>query len=169
MPVNIPETMKKLDRFHYLTVTEAVKELLACCGSPVWATSVAYARPFASEAHLLSVGTEVAEHLDWPEILAALAAHPRIGESNAGADRESRWSREEQSGVTGEFARANRTYEEKFGHIYLVCATGRTGPDLMADLVRRLDNDAAAERLIVRRELAKIVDVRLRKLLALVP
>lgn len=155
-----------LDRFHALPADQAINELMACCASRDWASRVAAARPYPSEADLLDQASELAERLEWTEILRALAAHPRIGERKAGDDRDARWSRQEQSGVSGDFEAANRAYEQKFGHVYLVCATGRGGEELREDLRERLDNDPDRERKVVARELSEIVKIRLRKLLS---
>jgi 2-oxo-4-hydroxy-4-carboxy-5-ureidoimidazoline decarboxylase len=106
---------------------------------------------------------------DWRE---AFAHHPRIGES-AAADGEARmraaWSQEEQAGVTGSgrtaFAAANRAYEARFGHIYLVCASGRSGQELLDDLTARLGHDAATELRVAAGEQRRIMQLRLQKLL----
>ncbi|NUS08957.1 MAG: 2-oxo-4-hydroxy-4-carboxy-5-ureidoimidazoline decarboxylase, partial [Nonomuraea sp.] len=107
--------------------------------------------------------------LEWPDVLEALSAHPRIGERAAGEGRESRWSRQEQSGVPDDLraalAAGNRAYEQRFGHVYLVCATGLSGSELLARLRARLGNDEETERGVVRDELAKITRLRLGKLM----
>ncbi|AWS41994.1 2-oxo-4-hydroxy-4-carboxy-5-ureidoimidazoline decarboxylase [Streptosporangium sp. 'caverna'] len=86
--------------------------------------------------------------------------------------RESGWSRQEQSGVGAagrevleELAEGNRAYEERFGHVYLVCATGLSAEEMLARLRERLGNNEEAERDVVRAELAKITRLRLAKLL----
>jgi 2-oxo-4-hydroxy-4-carboxy-5-ureidoimidazoline decarboxylase len=98
----------------------------------------------------------------------ALAGHPRIGERH-GADGR---SRREQAGVHGAdpatiraLADGNEEYERRFGHIYLVCATGRSAGELLALLRERLSNDPGTEWEVVRRELAKINRIRLTRLL----
>ena len=98
----------------------------------------------------------------------ALAGHPRIGESRGADDR----SRREQAGVLGAdqatiqaLAEGNDEYERRFGHIYLVCATGRNAADLLALLRERLGNDPETEWGVVRRELGKINRIRLTRLL----
>ena len=88
----------------------------------------------------------------------------------AAAGREGGWSREEQAGVEDDAVLAlalvegNRAYEERFGHVFLICASGRSGLEMLGDLRERLGNDVETERDVVRRELAKIVDLRLAKL-----
>lgn len=95
-----------------------------------------------------------------------------VGWSRQEAESGVDWSRQEQAGVQAAdramiqaLAAGNRAYEERFGHIYLVCATGRSGPELLALLRDRLGNDPAAEWDVVRRELGKVNQIRLRKLL----
>ena len=97
----------------------------------------------------------------------ALAGHPRIGERCAHAS-----SRREQSGVAGAgaqvldaLAAGNRAYEERFGHVYLVCANGRPAGELLAVLRGRLGNDPATERRVLRAELREINRLRLERLL----
>lgn len=103
--------------------------------------------------------------LDDAEIDEALAGHPRIGDRPTSAK-----SAREQSGVGDDvrsaLAEGNRAYEAKFGHIYLVCAAGRGGEELLAILRARLDNDPATERQVMRTELAKINRLRLAGLVA---
>jgi 2-oxo-4-hydroxy-4-carboxy-5-ureidoimidazoline decarboxylase len=103
------------------------------------------------------------------DLRAALAGHPRIGDKQATA---ASWSGQEQAGVRvddAEFMRAlavaNSAYEQRYGHIYLVCASGRSGRELLELLLERLRNDRATEWRVVAAELAKINQIRLRKLI----
>jgi 2-oxo-4-hydroxy-4-carboxy-5-ureidoimidazoline decarboxylase len=106
--------------------------------------------------------------LAWRDVEQALSAHPRIGERAAGAGREAAWSRQEQADA-GDIPEAlregNVAYERRFGHVFLICATGRTAAEMLAALHERLGNDAETERQTVRRELAAIVRLRLAKAL----
>ncbi|MEU4719826.1 2-oxo-4-hydroxy-4-carboxy-5-ureidoimidazoline decarboxylase [Nonomuraea dietziae] len=151
-----------------LSPEEAEKELLACCASRAFAREVAAGRPYAGPAELGAAAEAAVRALAWPDVEEALAAHPRIGERAAGAERESEWSRQEQSGVEdhvrAELAEGNRVYEERFGHVYLICATGLSGEEMLARLKERLDNDEATERAVVRDELAKITKLRLARI-----
>jgi 2-oxo-4-hydroxy-4-carboxy-5-ureidoimidazoline decarboxylase len=103
--------------------------------------------------------------LAWTDVEQALAAHPRIGERAAGASREAAWSREEQAGASpnDELVAGNVAYEERFGHVFLICATGLSGAEILAEVKNRLGNEPATERDVVREELRKIVDLRLGK------
>jgi 2-oxo-4-hydroxy-4-carboxy-5-ureidoimidazoline decarboxylase len=145
---------------------EAERALLACCASAAWARAVAGARPYHDPLHFQAAVEAANAALTWPDIEQAVAAHPRLGERAAG------WSAGEQAGVSASDAAArdalaagNRAYEEKFGHIYLACATGRGAADLLAFLRARLANDPITERSVVREELAKITWLRIGKLL----
>lgn len=149
-----------------MTGDELQAALLACCHAPGWASRVAARRPFGDLATLLSVSDTELAATDEADVDLALAAHPRIGEKPAGAD-----SQREQSavlagdpGVLAALADGNRAYEERFGHVYLVCASGRSGSELLAILEQRLDNDPATERAVLRGELAAITRLRLTRL-----
>ena len=150
---------------------DAAAQVAACCASPVWAADLVAGRPYGHTDSLAAASERIVAGLDWDEVLHALAAHPRIGERAAAASgREGAWSRAEQAGVETDAVLAlglvegNRAYEERFGHVYLVRASGRSGRELLALLRQRLDNDEADERDVVRRELAEITSLRLWKL-----
>ena len=139
-----------------------------CCSSARWAAEVASGRPYASADQLLARSDQAVARLAPADLEQALAGHPRIGEGRGADDR----SRREQAGVLGAdpvtiqaLADGNEAYERRFGHIYLVCATGRSAGQLLALLQERLGNDPAAEWGVVRGELAKINRIRLARLL----
>ena len=147
---------------------ELVKQLLACLRVPRWANDIADRRPFASGDEIYDAAEQAAPGLSTDEIHSALTAHPRIGERST----TDAWSRTEQSGVDGAddelttaLRRGNEEYERRFGHVYLVCASGRSGPQLLEILRSRLDNDAEAELRIVDDELRKIARLRLARLI----
>jgi hydroxyisourate hydrolase len=153
---------------------EAEAAFLACCGSRVWARWMESRRPYRDTADLLETADRVWWTLtpaDWRE---AFAAHPRIGEKQQdGEDRSRRWSTEEQSGAAGaqaavlaELAEANRIYEERFGDIFIVCATGKSAGEMLALLRARLDNDPETELRTAAEEQRKITRLRLEKMAA---
>ncbi|MEV1178335.1 2-oxo-4-hydroxy-4-carboxy-5-ureidoimidazoline decarboxylase [Nonomuraea sp. NPDC049784] len=147
----------------------AEEELLTCCASRTFAAKVAALRPYRDLGELTAAADAAVRDLAWDDVLEALAAHPRIGERAAAGGREASWSRQEQSGVEDEvrqaLAEGNKVYEDRFGHVYLVCATGLTGAQMLARLRERLRNDEASERAVVRGELAAITRLRLGKLM----
>jgi OHCU decarboxylase len=174
-----------------LAAEEAAAELLACCGSSAWACALATCRPFADDETLFAAAERIWWGLrpeDWRE---AFAAHPRIGErpaaapgdgpSPAGRDgrrapaarRFAAWSEAEQAGarragaaILGELAAANHAYETRFGHVFLICAAGKSAEQMLAALRDRLANEPPPELRIAAAEQAKITRLRLARLLA---
>ena len=150
--------------------------LRSCCAAHAWAEQMVVRRPFRSEAAVYAASDRATAELDASGLAAALAGHPRIGDAGPahGSDgRSAAWSRGEQAGVAtagadlrAELAAANAAYERRFGHVYLVCASGRAAAELLAACQARLRNDPETERGIVLGELAKINRLRLAKLLA---
>ncbi|MDP9192074.1 MAG: allantoicase [Acidobacteriota bacterium] len=141
------------------------RELLKVCASKEWALRTFAERPFDSWQSLLHVAERVWVALDDKDWLEAFAAHPRIGERKPG------WSSQEQSGTqtaTGETMSAitegNRAYEEKFGFVYLICATGKSAEEMRENLEQRLKNDRETELRIAAEEHVKITALRLEKL-----
>ncbi|MFB9447611.1 2-oxo-4-hydroxy-4-carboxy-5-ureidoimidazoline decarboxylase [Dactylosporangium vinaceum] len=156
-----------LERFNGLAPEAAEAALLACCASPGWAARVAAARPYRTAADLVVAGVTAYDELGWGELQRVLAAHPRIGQRPSGGGAEAAWSRREQSGVEGaadELAQVNEAYERRFGHLFLIFATGKSAEEVLAAARGRLRNDDDAERVVVRGELRKIVELRLERL-----
>ena len=158
-----------------LTADEAAKELLQCCGSKRWAAEMANARPYANLETLLARAHEVWRSLDRNDWLEAFRSHPKIGEKKA-ADKVStqsqQWSGQEQSGVASapqdtvdSLAALNHDYEQKFGFIFIICATGKTSDEMLSALHERLEHDREAELPIAAAEQGKITELRLKKLL----
>lgn len=153
---------------------EAVAALLECCASTAWAEAMADRRPFRGVDELLTSAADewwIRGEGDW---LQAFGAHPRIGESRAGADRHSTWSRDEQSGmaeaaaeVAEAIAACNRDYAERFGFGFLIYAAGVEAAALLEACHRRLENDPDEEFLVAAAEQEKITELRLRKLLGI--
>ncbi|NBE99342.1 2-oxo-4-hydroxy-4-carboxy-5-ureidoimidazoline decarboxylase [Nonomuraea sp. KC401] len=163
------DTLSALDAFNTRPHDEAERDLLACCACRAFAAEVAGRRPYRELGALLDAADAAVRELEWPGVLEALGAHPRIGERPDATGTEAAWSRQEQSGVDdasrAALAEGNRAYEERFGHVYLVCATGLSGAELLARLTSRLRNDEESERDVVRAELAAITRLRLAKLI----
>lgn len=116
---------------------------------------------------LLDRADRVLAELPEGEIDQALDGHPRIGGTadNPSSKREQAAVTTAGSDVRAALTAANRRYEATFGHVYLVCATGRSAEELLAILEERLDNDAETERRVLRVELAKINRIRLNRML----
>lgn len=149
-----------VDRVNSMPAGELAALLLHCLAVPRWADALADGRPYPDAETLFRRADALAARLSDAEVRAALADHPRIGARPAGS-----WPAAEQSGVDDQdvdpLHTANVEYERRFGHLYLVCATGMTGQDMLADLRARMANEPAAELAVVRRELAKIARIRL--------
>jgi 2-oxo-4-hydroxy-4-carboxy-5-ureidoimidazoline decarboxylase len=155
---------------------DELRDLLrSCCAAEAWAEEMVVGRPYRSEAVLYAASDRATAELDDLGLEQALAGHPRIGDAapaHGGDGRSAAWSRGEQAGVAtagadvlGELAAANVSYEQRFGHVYLACASGRSAAELLAVCQSRLDNDPDTERGVVLGELAKINRLRLGKLL----
>jgi len=159
--------------FNALDAAGAQEALLACCASPRWAAEVAGARPYPTIQAALDAADTASRGLAWTDVATALAAHPRIGQPPAGTGQEAAWSRREQAGVADAdaamrdaLAEANRAYEERFGHLYLIFASGKSQQELLAAARARVHNDEVTERRIVQEELGKIARLRLERLVA---
>ena len=164
-----------LESLQALPPAEAQNEFLKCCGSVRWAEAMVELR-----AHALTVGgltllaNEMWWSLDQDDWLEAFRSHPKIGEKKAAqpvATQSKEWSRQEQSGMreadqdtVDELARLNREYEDKFGFIFIVCATGKSAGEMLDILRERLRNDVETELPIAAAEQAKITELRLKKL-----
>ena len=151
-----------LTEFNTAEAGDVRPALIACLAVPRWVDAVLAGRPY-TDLDALRAAADLPLRDD--EIRQAMAAHPRIGEKPRQLGTEAEWSRSEQSGVDNadEFAAANAEYEAKFGHVYLVCASGRSGDELLKVLRERLGNDPATELAVAGRELLKIAELRLAK------
>jgi len=161
---------------HLNTVVEerAAAELRSCCGSTGWVRRMLAARPFAGWQALATAAEVNWRELPAAEWLEAFAAHPRIGAKKAAPSQSltaARWSSGEQSRANdaaaetlAQLAEVNRAYEERFGRIYIVCATGRSAEELLAIARSRLANDPETELRIAAEEQLAITMLRLMKL-----
>ena len=165
----------KLERLNHAPRESAENTFLDCCGSRRWARLMAEARPFADTATLLKQATQIWQSLEPQDWLEAFAAHPKIGARQTAPHQPAQsaeWSHAEQSGahtaaapVRDALAEANHLYEEKFGYIFIVCATGKSAEEMLALCRERIHNPADLELLIAADEQRKITEIRLQKLL----
>jgi len=158
-----------LDALNHLPSESAREALLPCCGSEAWVTQMIARRPYTDVKTLHQHAGEVWWQLNETDWLEAFSQHPKIGERNDKA----KWSAAEQAGMARAHAdtvesmfRRNREYEEKFGWIFIVCATGKSASEMLAMLENRLGNNASDEIRIAAEEQSKITHLRLTKLLA---
>lgn len=161
-----------LDELNQLPAPAASRVLSGICAAERWVGAILAGRPYSSVDALIARSDAAVAAMTEPDLRGALAGHPRIGDSQAAAS----WSGQEQAGVQvedAEFMRAlavaNAAYEQRYGHIYLVCASGRNGRELLELLLERLRNDRATEWRVVASELAKINQIRLHKLVVAPP
>ena len=159
-----------LAAFNAASPQAAERDVLACCASRSFAKLIADGRPYRDPAELQAAVDAAFSTLSWDDIVESMNEHPRIGERTPGGG----WSAAEQSGaasagdqVRQALAEGNVSYEQRFGHVFLICASGLSGQEMLTQLQARLGNDAEAERAVVRRELLKITRLRMTKLLNL--
>jgi OHCU decarboxylase len=165
----------QLKRLNSLSSAQAEAELLKCCGARNWARLMTEARPFISLEELLAKADGVWRSLTEEDWLEAFRAHPKIGEQKAAAaqsEQAHNWAKREQSGIESAAAETraalvagNQEYEERFGFIFIVCATGKTSEEMLAILHSRLQNDPETELPVAAEEQRKITRLRLEKLL----
>ena len=156
---------------------EAQASLMRVCHSSVWVECMIAARPFAAVDDLHIQADAIWRTLSEKDWLEGFAGHPRIGDVDAlrkkyAAAAKPGWESGEQAGasvaseeVLTALKEGNDAYEEKFGFIFLVCATGKTADQMLELLRQRLPNERAAELLVAVGEQSKITTIRLDKLL----
>jgi len=167
---------KVLACWNGLPQEEAIREILVCCGSRSWATSMASKRPIQDETSLLATSDVIWRSLSEVAWLEASRSHPRIGDTGAEEvfhAQSAAWSaQEQQHAATAEEAVkmalkwGNREYEQKFGRIFIVCATGKSAGEILEILRRRLHNDDATELQEAAEEQRQIMHIRLKKWIA---
>jgi 2-oxo-4-hydroxy-4-carboxy-5-ureidoimidazoline decarboxylase len=162
-----------LAAFNSASPEAAEQDALSCCASRSFARAIAAGRPYQDMDALREAIDATFAALTPGDIDEAVSAHPRIGERRIDQSRESGWSRAEQSGATAAsaavqeaLAAGNLAYEKRFGQVFLICAAGLRGEDMLAQLQARLRNDLSAERVVVHRELLKITHLRMTRLMS---
>ena len=164
---------KVLDRWNSLDPATAAQKALPCCGSRAWAAALASCRPIEDEAALIDASTSIWLALPEESWQEAFDSHPRIGQSlpQTSATEESlRWSALEQRAALSQdetirlaLKEANHRYEQKFGRIFIVCATGKTSTEILAILEARMKNDAATELREAAEQQRQITQLRLHR------
>ena len=164
-----PRTVPSLAEFNSAPADRAGESLRACNAAARFAAEVGAGRPYPDVETLVRRAGEVARGLTWDEVTAALAAHPRIGDRVSGASAEASASRREQASmgradaaVRTAIVEGNRAYEERFGHVFLIRAAGRSPEEMLTELHRRLSADPGDERAEVTEQLAQITGLRVR-------
>jgi OHCU decarboxylase len=166
-----------LKQWNQLSVVDAIKAILPCCGSKAWARGVVARRPVIDETALLALSADTWRNLARSNWMEAFQSHPRIGELRVpSVERQSplaqsvEWSTQEQRNVGDAdaavkiaLAEANRDYERRFDRIFIVCATGKSAAEIMTVLQRRLKNDAETELQESAEQQRRITEIRLKK------
>jgi allantoicase len=150
-------------RLDTATATAAADALTHCCGASRWVKQMVVSRPFGSFAALTAAADRVWEAMEPDDWREAFAAHPRIGD-RSGPEH----TRREQSGTAGADAATlqalgdgNRAYERRFGHVFLIRASGRSAEEMLAALQERMSNDAATELAVAAEQQRQITQRRL--------
>jgi 2-oxo-4-hydroxy-4-carboxy-5-ureidoimidazoline decarboxylase len=165
-----------LAHWNTLPPDEAATEILSCCGSRAWAACLADKRPFADERTLFAAADDCWQNLSEADWLEAFRSHPRIGEQHAEKKTSAvsaAWSQSEQSqmsqadaAILQRMREGHRQYEERFGRIFIVCASGKQPAEMLSILERRLGNESAQELHESAGQQQQIMQLRLRKWLA---
>ena len=164
-----------LEDWNNLPQDSAADAILPCNGSRAWAEQIAGLRPFATSFDLTCTADIIWRALPEKDWQQAFDSHPRIGEQNAkSATAESlKWSAGEQSTANPDdqakaaLAAGNRAYEQKFGRIFIVCATGKSAAQMLSILNQRMANDPATELREAAEQQRQITQIRLRKWLSM--
>ncbi|MEB8336460.1 2-oxo-4-hydroxy-4-carboxy-5-ureidoimidazoline decarboxylase [Streptomyces endophyticus] len=156
-----------LSRFNSSDESAAQAELHEVCASSAWGSKLLAQRPFASAETLFTASDAAMAELTADDLAEAMAGHPPIGRPKPGDPTSSR----EQRGMAGaseelkkEMLELNLAYQDKFGHVFLICATGATAEQMLDALKARTGHTAEEEREIVRIELGKINRIRLTRI-----
>jgi 2-oxo-4-hydroxy-4-carboxy-5-ureidoimidazoline decarboxylase len=165
-----------IDQLNRLSEVEATAQLSKCCGASQWVDRMVWSRPFENLAEVLETSDTIWEECDVDDYEEAFSHHPKIGNVDSLAQKYANtkgWAAGEQQGMAGadravieKLAQGNANYEEKFGFIFIVNATGKSAAEMLALLEGRLKNDPKDEILIAAGEQNKITKLRLKKLLA---
>ncbi|MBR7676319.1 2-oxo-4-hydroxy-4-carboxy-5-ureidoimidazoline decarboxylase [Streptomyces sp. NPDC054796] len=147
--------------------SDARAALREVCASDAWASTLLAQRPYRSVEALFTASDTAMAELTAADLAQAMAGHPPIGRPKPGDPTSSR----EQRGMAGateelkaEMLELNLAYQDRFGHVFLICATGLTGEEMRDAVRHRIGNTPDQEREIVRGELAKINRIRLTRL-----
>ena len=165
-------TLEQRNRSNEADATAAFTQ---CCSAQRWVERMVIDRPFESLDELLEISDRIWEECDVEDYMEAFEGHPRIGDVESLAKKYANtkgWAGGEQKGVEGadrdvieRLAKGNADYEERFGHIFIVCATGKTAAEMLALLEARMDNDPEHELQVAAGEQNRITRIRLKKLL----
>jgi 2-oxo-4-hydroxy-4-carboxy-5-ureidoimidazoline decarboxylase len=160
--------------FDHLDIIEKKALLQSCCGSNTWVNNMLTALPAEDLVDLLEIAEEqwyLCHQSDWQE---AFSHHPKIGDIETLKEKfaaTAQWAEGEQASVKEaseqtlqQLAEGNQAYEQRFGYIFIVCATGKSADEMLHALQQRLYNNPEVEIQIAMEEQLKITKLRLEKL-----
>jgi 2-oxo-4-hydroxy-4-carboxy-5-ureidoimidazoline decarboxylase len=153
-----------LARFNTAPRSSALATLREVCAASAWCERLVAGRPYASVEALLAASDAATEALTGPGLDEAMGGHPPIGRPAPGdpvSSHEQRGMAGASGALRAELARLNLAYQERFGHVFLICATGATGERMRDELSRRLAHTPEEERAVARAELGRINRLRL--------
>ena len=163
-----------LEELNTLPDREASDKFSICCGASKWVEQMTDYRPFQNKDELFDLAEKTWSSLTRKDWLEAFSHHPKIGDFESlrtKFQKTAELSKSEQKGINGvsedilrQIDEGNRLYEDRFGYIFIVCATERTAEEMLTLLKERLENDPEAELLIAAKEQNKITRLRLEKL-----
>jgi OHCU decarboxylase len=161
---------ERLAWFNDLAQADAENVLYGCLANRTWAARVAAGRPFEHVESLLAMADIASAEFSEREWMDAFAAHPRIGERGGDApatsDGEQRRVMHASHETLAALDAENRRYEERFGHVFLIAASGRGAEEILGELRRRMSNDPVTELQEAAREQRRIARLRLEKVLS---
>ncbi len=165
-----------LKYFNQLGTQEAQAELFKCCGCTAWAETLAESMPFDSISAIKAASDKIWSSCLQSDILEAFSHHPKIGDVKSLTEKftaTKQWASGEQAAVSSapkevieNLAKGNKEYEQKFGYIFIVCATGKSAEEMLEMLNKRLLNAPEQEIRIAAKEQNKITHLRIEKLFA---
>ncbi|MEV7199406.1 2-oxo-4-hydroxy-4-carboxy-5-ureidoimidazoline decarboxylase [Streptomyces griseoluteus] len=164
-----PATPLGLARFNTLGDDTALAALHEVCASTAWGRLLLVARPYATPDDLYLAADAALAGLGADDLAEAMAGHPPIGRPRPGdpaSTREQRGMADASDALRAEMLELNLAYQDRFGHVFLICATGLTGEQMRDALTERLGNTPEREREIARAELGRINRIRLARLVA---
>ena len=158
-----------------LSSSAAKEAFQKCCAAQRWAAQMVQSRPFSSDAEVHQQALSIWQSLERADYEEAFAGHPQIGADPAALRRKfsttAEWSKNEQAGVRvaseetiQALASLNQQYFERFGYIFIVCASGKSADEMLGILRGRIGNRPEAELHIAAAEQHKITTLRLEKL-----
>ncbi|MGW2209888.1 2-oxo-4-hydroxy-4-carboxy-5-ureidoimidazoline decarboxylase [Streptomyces sp. NPDC001781] len=164
-----PATPLGLARFNALGDEAALASLHEVCASTAWGRLLLVARPYATADDLYLAADAALARLGADDLAEAMAGHPPIGRPEPGdpaSTREQRGMADASDELRAEMLELNLAYQDRFGHVFLICATGLTGERMRDALRERLGNTPERERETARAELGRINRIRLARLVA---